>query len=213
MDSEIFRQNLTRYCNRHSPGWVSRELGIDYRVLWRWLQVGIKRPTKDTLLAVEKLARNLGVAQWQDLWRIETDEPPNEDDKLHKKLDDLLAKDRQSVMEVLNLLAAFYPHRGVPFIDQRTPFIVGRPPHWKWDVLRRLLSLDCTEVDFERIVSRLERIGMQRQWGPLIAKLDELLEPAKSDRSSTLESKLLEPSKTDRPPSIPASRRTCDTSG
>lgn len=72
-ESEVFAANLRRLIDAASLSehQLAERSGVSVKTLARWLQVGLKRPTRQTPHAVQQLADALGIDPGE-LWRSET---------------------------------------------------------------------------------------------------------------------------------------------
>ena len=85
----IFRNKLRAFLGNTPPAVKAREIGIRYGLLHRWVTDGIKWPNHKSLADVEKLAKEMGLDDWRDLWR-DVDSTEEQCEAIRRKVDDLL---------------------------------------------------------------------------------------------------------------------------
>ena len=90
-DPEIFRANLEVITNQRGKGWVAHHLGMESKIIYRWLKMGIKRPDRRTQAVIEALAKLAELDDWQDLWRVKLEDHRKVNREAHENLDKWLA--------------------------------------------------------------------------------------------------------------------------
>ena len=101
----IFRNRLQAFVGSTSPATKAREIGIRYGLLHRWLTEGIKWPNHHSLASVQKLAKEMGLQDWRDLWR-EENSAEFERQAIRRKVDALLQDEasRQTLARAVEVI-------------------------------------------------------------------------------------------------------------
>jgi len=87
-ERQVFAQNLTRLLREAqlSRRQVADRIGVSYKTLFRWTNHGIKRPTKATKDALERLC-DLFHVRLRDLW---AEQPPSVEDQCAERVREMM---------------------------------------------------------------------------------------------------------------------------